>query len=127
MSRAPSKCLKQWINWKIEKKKFHPHENQAQIMGWHRWDSTFMVFSTKMHWANTYAHHCTSTYLLTILISLYIERSVQSKKEVYVFLNLTAVIVKLTFVGRQNSLFLERPFFRSFNFATSLKLQSWKF
>ena len=21
----------------------HPHENQAQIMGWHRWDSIFMI------------------------------------------------------------------------------------
>ena len=21
----------------------HPHENQAQIMGWHGWDSTYMI------------------------------------------------------------------------------------
>ena len=22
---------------------FRPHENQAQIMGWHEWDSNFMI------------------------------------------------------------------------------------
>ena len=33
----------QFKNSQFSKKMFHPNEEQAQMMGWHGWDSTFMI------------------------------------------------------------------------------------